>query len=162
MADCENHMSDAMHRNGSRDGGHGISSVPAEAATIERVGEHGITLRWADGVATELASIWLLDHRPEQRDPHSGQRLTDVTELPRSPHICAATIVGAALQVAWSEESHAASFPLRALRAAVGLRDSRPELQRRRWLDGAALAPRRDFAWQPYGALAADRALRLE
>ena len=40
---------------------------------------------WADGHHSAYDAIWLLDNRPEDRDPRNGQRLEDVADLPEDP-----------------------------------------------------------------------------
>jgi hypothetical protein len=39
-------------------------------------------IEWADGTLSEFASPWLRDNLREDRDPHSGQRLVDIADLP--------------------------------------------------------------------------------
>ena len=43
-----------------------------------------LTIEWSDGCRSELASIWLRDHcqMPQSRDPLSGQRLFNITDIP--------------------------------------------------------------------------------
>ena len=44
-------------------------------------------IEWADGTMSEFASLWLRDNLREDRDPHSGQRLIDIADLPEDPKI---------------------------------------------------------------------------
>ena len=44
-----------------------------------------LTVEWADGGASEFSSLWLRDNLAGDRDAHSGQRLIDITDLPRAP-----------------------------------------------------------------------------
>ncbi len=46
-----------------------------------------LCIEWADGTLSEYASIWLRDNLREDRDPHSGQRLVDIADLPENPKI---------------------------------------------------------------------------
>jgi len=46
-----------------------------------------LTIEWADGTSSEFASLWLRDNLREDRDPHSGQRLIDIADLPEDPKI---------------------------------------------------------------------------
>ena len=46
-----------------------------------------LMVEWADGSSGEFASVWLRDNLPQDRDPHSGQRLVDVADLPERPRI---------------------------------------------------------------------------
>jgi hypothetical protein len=48
-------------------------------------------IEWADGTLSEFASLWLRDNLREDRDPHSGQRLIDIADLPEDPKIRSAT-----------------------------------------------------------------------
>jgi gamma-butyrobetaine hydroxylase len=57
----------------------------------------------------EFYSLWLYDNSPAHRDPVTGQRLLDVTDLPEAPRISQAVCVGTQLQVQW-EDGHSADF----------------------------------------------------
>ena len=46
-----------------------------------------LSIEWADGTSSEFASLWLRDNLREDRDPHSGQRLVDIADLPEDPRI---------------------------------------------------------------------------
>lgn len=150
-------------------------SPSVAALTIDPAGG-SLTIRWDDGICGEFASLWLRDNLPEDRDRHSGQRLIDVTSLPPAPRIgtarvvgvtqgvAATPIIGATLRVAWVDGPDC-TFDLEWLRTqaqALSRADpGRPELERRAWLEGAALHPQRDFAWQSLAALRADASTRL-
>jgi alpha-ketoglutarate-dependent taurine dioxygenase len=121
-----------------------------------------LSVEWNDGTHGEFASVWLRDNLPEDRDRHSGQRLIDVTDLPVEPRIRAATLAEMHVCVDWEGESRASRFAIDWLYEHAVARDQLPELQRRRWLNGADLEPRRDFAWRPVAALQADVPARLE
>jgi gamma-butyrobetaine dioxygenase len=129
----------------------GISAAP-EALTIE----------WAEGGVSEFASLWLLDNRREDRDPHSGQRLIDITDLPESPRIRSAAARDGVVRIEWEGESPAASFDIAWLAAHAWGRNARPpEQQRRLWLEGARLDARRDFARVSLAQLRASPEARL-
>ena len=51
-------------------------------------------IEWTDGTLSEFASLWLRDNVREDRDPHSGQRLIDIADLPEDPRIRSATAQG--------------------------------------------------------------------
>jgi len=122
-----------------------------------------LTLRWPNGASTHLDSLWLRDNRREDRDPHSGQRLIDILDLPPAPRIRAAAWQGDALHVTWEDEPRGASFALEWLTLqAAGPQRQRPELQRRLWLEGASMDAARDFAWLPYERLRREPKARLE
>jgi gamma-butyrobetaine dioxygenase len=136
--------------------------TPSVVSTGVTARHASLTVEWNDGTSGEFASVWLRDNLPEDRDRHSGQRLIDVTDLPVEPRIRAAMLADTDVRVAWEGEARVSSFAADWLyEHAVG-RHRRPELQLRRWLDGAELEPRRDFAWRPVAALQADPQARLE
>ncbi len=120
-----------------------------------------ITIAWTDGTAGEFASIWLRDNLPEDRDPHSGQRLVDVMDIPAMPRIRSALLTESTVEVEWIDEQRRSSFDLRWLyEYAIGGR-VRPELQPRLWLEGAARAPQHDFGWLTFEDFLADPQTRL-
>jgi alpha-ketoglutarate-dependent taurine dioxygenase len=129
----------------------GVSAAP-EALTIE----------WAEGGVSEFASLWLLDNRREDRDPHSGQRLIDITDLPESPRIRSAAAGDGVVRIEWEGESPAASFDIAWLAAHAWGHSARPpEQQRRLWLEGARLDARRDFVRVNLAQLRASEEARL-
>ncbi len=114
-------------------------------------------IEWADGTSSEFASLWLRDNLPEDRDPHSGQRLVDIADLPEDPRIRTATAQNGAVSVEWESESRRATFTAGWLRSeAVQDSGARP----RRWLEAAALDAARDFAWAAFADALGDRTLR--
>ena len=122
-----------------------------------------LIIEWSDGAVSEFASVWLRDNRAQDRDPHSGQRLIDVVDLPESPRIRSAHTRDGAVQIEWDGESRAVSFELTWLAAHAFGSDARPpERQVRRWLEGATLAAKRDFAWAGAQELRTSPSLRLE
>ncbi|MDE2137383.1 MAG: TauD/TfdA family dioxygenase, partial [Gammaproteobacteria bacterium] len=122
-----------------------------------------LIVEWAGGGSSEFASLWLRDNLAEDRDPHSGQRLVDVADLPAAPRLRAAHTEDGRVRIEWEGEARAASFALDWLAAAAaGGAARRPERQVRRWLDGARLDAHRDFAWAALATLRADPAGRLD
>lgn len=121
-----------------------------------------LMVQWGDGTTDEFASIWLRDNLPEDRDSHSGQRLIDVTDIPREPRISAASLEGSMARVTWQGDSRASSFALDWLYEHVVSRRGRPELELRRWLEAATLQARRDFAWLPWPLMQTDSLARLD
>jgi alpha-ketoglutarate-dependent taurine dioxygenase len=120
-----------------------------------------LKIEWADGTLSEFASLWLRDNLPEDRDPHSGQRLIDIADLPEEPRIRSAVAHDGAVHVEWETESRRASFELEWLLAYAtnhsgGGRDFTPRL----WLEGARLDAARDFAWATFSEAQRDRSLR--
>lgn len=117
---------------------------------------------WQDGDRSEFASLWLRDNSPVARDAQSGQRLADVADLPVDVRIRNVSASADTLRIEWSDESPPTSFELKWLKAhAPGAMRRAPELQVSRWLEGATLDAKRDFAWLRLGDLHADRPRRL-
>jgi gamma-butyrobetaine dioxygenase len=105
-----------------------------------------LTLEWTTGETAEFASLWLRDNRADDRDPHSGQRLVDIADLPERPVIRSAAALQGSVHVEWDDAS-AATFELDWLAArALDRNLAAPERQVRAWRNGAALSPRHDFA----------------
>src|SRR5580704_1472475 len=122
-----------------------------------------LTVEWPAGKVSEFASLWLRDNVPANRDPHSGQRLIDILDIPPAPRIRAAHAENGDVLVEWEGEAEGARFALDWLaRQAVGGIAQRPDLKARLWLDGARLDARRNFAWAEAGAVGNDPRARLE
>ena len=120
-----------------------------------------LNIEWADGTLSEYASLWLRDNVREDRDPHSGQRLIDIADLPEDPRIRSAVPHNGAVNVEWETESGSATFELEWLLAHASSRsDPRPEFTPRRWLEGASLNAARDFAWARFSEAQSDRSRR--
>ena len=119
-----------------------------------------LQLTFDDGTRTSFPSIWLRDNHPQDRDPHSGQRLTDVADLPATPSIRDLTFDDGDLTVDWADGDEAVRFPAAWLYARARPAHA-PQRQVRRWLAGASLDARRDFAWSAVGRLQRDPHARL-
>ena len=115
---------------------------------------------WADGSVDEFASIWLYDNAPAHRDPHSGQRLVDIADLPEQPRIRAAAVQNGRIRVEWEGSAEGVWFHLPWLAAQRDRRAYRPEFEARRWLDGADREAGRDFARASLEQVQSDRHLR--
>jgi alpha-ketoglutarate-dependent taurine dioxygenase len=121
-----------------------------------------LSVEWQSGAVSEFASLWLRDNLSGDRDPHNGQRLVDVTDLPADARIRAARTADGTVLIEWQGETHPARFELGWLAAqAAGVAAQRPELRRRLWLEGAELGAERDFAWLTLSAARTDRHARL-
>jgi gamma-butyrobetaine dioxygenase len=120
-----------------------------------------LMIRWADGAQSELTSLWLRDNRPDDRDPHSGQRLIDVVDLPENPRLRAATLAGEGVRVEWADEARPTLFNKEwlAAHAHPGARGAQPAVHT--WLEGGRLDAVRDFAWATPATLRAEGATRL-
>ena len=120
-------------------------------------------IEWSDGTSSEFASLWLRDNLREDRDPHSGQRLIDIADLPENPRIRSAAALNGAVQVEWESEPRPASFELQWLLAHAANRpDRRPHFRPKPWLEGARLDAAHDFAWAAFSAAARDRGQRAQ
>jgi alpha-ketoglutarate-dependent taurine dioxygenase len=117
-----------------------------------------LCIEWSDGTVGEYASIWLRDNLREDRDPHSGQRLIDIADLPEDPKIRSAAVRNGMVTIEWDGEPVTSTFELPWLFAQAPGR--RPEFSRRRWLEGAQLDAARDFAWTAFLAAKNERARR--
>jgi alpha-ketoglutarate-dependent taurine dioxygenase len=122
-----------------------------------------LSIEWADGTLSEFASLWLRDNLREDRDPHSGQRLIDIADLPEDPKIRSAVAADGAVKVEWDAESRSASFEFEWLLAHASNRSAaRPEFAPKRWLEGSRLDAARDFAWAAFAEAQSDRSLRAQ
>jgi alpha-ketoglutarate-dependent taurine dioxygenase len=118
-------------------------------------------IEWADGTMSEFASLWLRDNLREDRDPHSGQRLIDIADLPEEPKIRSAIAHDGAVDIQWAAESRSASFDLQWLFAhAPNPSHPRPEFTPKRWLEGARLDAAQDFAWAAFSEAQTNQSLR--
>jgi len=133
----------------------------ALSATID-ARQSSLIVKWDDGTSAEYAAIWLRDNLPQDRDPHSGQRLIDVTDIPCEPRMRAATLCGPHLQIEWQQEPLAASFPLSWLYEQSAAAQRRSEGEPRLWLQGSGLTRARDFAQRTVAEIRNDSAARLD
>jgi len=107
-----------------------------------------LSIEWDDGTVVTYPGIWLRDNRPEDRDPRSGQRLIDITDIPASLRIRSATATDRLLSVEWEAESVPDCFELQWLAAQAGVTDdSSAPPAAVPWLSGGTRDARRDFAW---------------
>ncbi len=60
-----------------------------------------LCVAWPDGSVDEFASVWLCDNAPAHRDPHSGQRLIDIADLPAQPRIRSAGVRDGKIRIEW-------------------------------------------------------------
>jgi gamma-butyrobetaine dioxygenase len=131
---------------------------------VKRIGstpEH-LTIEWADGAVAEFAGVWLRDNLLEDRDPHSGQRLVDIADLPARPLIRSASVAGDTVRIEWESETATAIFAVAWLAAhTAGDAAERPERTTTTWLHGAAMNAAHDFAWASLEELRNDSAAKL-
>lgn len=71
-----------------------------------------LSVEWQDGRQSRLAAIWLRDHcqMPECRDPLSGQRLLNITDIPPNTSIQSVNQIDDKLIVEFSPENHVSEF----------------------------------------------------
>jgi gamma-butyrobetaine dioxygenase len=123
--------------------------------------EH-LTIEWADGAVAEFAGVWLRDNLLEDRDPHSGQRLVDIADLPARPLIRSASVAGDTIRIEWASETATATFAVAWLAAHTGGDAAeRPERVTTTWLHGAAMHAAHDFAWASLEELRGESAAKL-
>jgi alpha-ketoglutarate-dependent taurine dioxygenase len=137
----------------------------SEAAAVKRLWSQPdmLNIEWTDGTSGQFASLWLRDNVREDRDPHSGQRLIDIADLPENPRIRTAVAHGRAVKIEWENESRTAAFELEWLLAQAANRSrGQSEFAARLWLEGASLDAAHDFAWASLSELRDNRTLRAE
>jgi alpha-ketoglutarate-dependent taurine dioxygenase len=138
-----------------------LISTIREVARIGSTPEH-LTIEWADGAVAEFPGMWLRDNLPEDRDPHSGQRLVDIADLPARPLIRSASFAGDRVCIEWESETATATFAVAWLAAqSAGDAAERPERITTTWLHGAAMHAAHDFAWASLAELRSDSAAKL-
>jgi gamma-butyrobetaine dioxygenase len=133
-----------------------------DSAAVKRLWSNAdmLSIEWADGTLSEFASLWLRDNLREDRDPHSGQRLIDIADLPENPRIRSAVADNGAVNVEWEAEPRGASFEFEWLLAHAANRfPGPPGFTPRRWLEGAGLDAARDFQWAAFSEVRVDRSL---
>ena len=74
-----------------------------------------LCIDWTDGRQSRLASIWLRDHcqMPASRDPVSGQRLLNITDIPLDIHIASVNQIDDSLEVKFAPEGHRSLFSVK-------------------------------------------------
>lgn len=105
-----------------------------------------LTIVWADEVHSDYAAPWLRDNLLKDRDPHSGQRLIDIIDLPADPVIRSAAVEGDRLLLQFDDGNAAAAIDLDWLATWRETPPVVPERRRVEWLDGTACSIPADFA----------------
>lgn len=106
-----------------------------------------LSVDWSDGRRSDFTSLWLADNDPIHRDPHSGQRLIDIADLPDDLRIRRAAVQDGRVLIEWQGGAPTTAVPVDWLalqrdRPAAGA--ARPVTQ---WGDAAGMDAHRDFAW---------------
>jgi alpha-ketoglutarate-dependent taurine dioxygenase len=121
-----------------------------------------LTIEWQNGAVAEFSSMWLRDNRREDRDPHSGQRLVDIADLPVRSRIRSANSSDGSVRIEWETEAAPATFDLQWLAVqASNPALAHPERVPTPWLGGAGMNARQDFAWATFAELRDDPAAKL-
>jgi gamma-butyrobetaine dioxygenase len=98
-----------------------------------------------DEQSVELAATWLRDACTDaaSRDPVSGQRLFNITDVPADLAVRDATVTGEALEVVFAPGGHRSRFEVAALfeTAGAGPHDQRNEDAKRLWPRASDLGP---------------------
>jgi len=90
-----------------------VNTIAIEVLNVSFT-ENQLTIDWGDGRKSQLAAIWLRDHcqMPESRDPISGQRLLNITDIPNDIHIAHVEQNNDMLTIDFAPESHQSEFSL--------------------------------------------------
>jgi gamma-butyrobetaine dioxygenase len=119
---------------------------------------NALQLRFAVGGHCEFPALWLADNDPRHRDAHSGQRLTDVADLPLVPQIREVRLEAGQVIVSWRDSLPDSRFDVAWL-AGEAQRPAAPVARPvTPWPDGAGRDARRDCAWLSLQELAAQGA----
>lgn len=73
-----------------------------------------VRLGWTDGTSARFHAVWLRDNAPDPdtRDPHNGQRLITIAEVPPETRVTALEVVDAGgLAVTFAPEQKSVRFP---------------------------------------------------
>jgi len=112
-----------------------------------------LCIDWSDGRQSCLASIWLRDHcqMPASRDPLSGQRLLNITDIPTDIEIQSVSQKDNKLVIKFSPENHNSEFSIQWLQdncyCLNKQTDSRSEKSKQLWQGNAFQSglPRFDY-----------------
>jgi gamma-butyrobetaine dioxygenase len=122
----------------------------------------------ANGNVLRFPAVWLRDNCPcpDCREPVSGQKLKDITELPAGLRVRAAEDTGESVTVTYAPDGHRSVFS-RAWLAAHALdgdadsdRDGRTEDDKELWLPAGLQLP--EYRWSHYLGRRADRMRALD
>jgi len=123
----------------------------------------------ADGNMLRFPAVWLRDNCPCAKclDPGSGQKLTDVTELPGALAVSSSEVAGASVVVTFAPDGHRSVFPREWLTGHAldgdngGDGDGRTEDDKQLWLP-ADLDQLPEDTWPRYLGEPANRARALD
>jgi alpha-ketoglutarate-dependent taurine dioxygenase len=115
-----------------------------------------LTISWQNSSYSVYNSLWLRDNAPANRDPHTGQRLISLADLPLEPRLRSAELWPPEhITLSW-DDGETSVFSLHWLRAydrslRVGVRPTRLP-----WMG----QPATRFAWSAYPDWVADPSIR--
>ena len=127
--------------------------VPPAIATLSCTPD-SLRIRFADGSQHDFPSLWLADNDPQRRDAHSGQRLTDVADLPAAPALRAARLEGAQLVLDWGDGLPQSRFATDWLATEGPRSQAHAPRSVTLWRDGASRDAHRDCPWLTLADLA--------
>lgn len=113
-----------------------------------------LSIDWDDGRRSRLAAIWLRDHcqSPRSRDPSSGQRLINITDIPSDICIAAVSRQAKSLIIEFSPDTHRSEYTVEWLfhncYCLNSQMDNRSEAAKQLWQANsfAEGLPRRNYA----------------
>lgn len=120
-----------------------------------------LQIDWFEGQPSEFASLWLRDNCPCDRDPGNGQRLIDVSDLPKEPKIRGVSKQDGLLTIEWEDESRCTVFALDWLAQNAPGEPVRPQRHTKLWLEGSQREARKDFAWMGFEEVRDDEPSRI-
>lgn len=104
--------------------------------------------------STRFPALWLRDQCPGDRDPGTGQRVIDITDLPERPQILNVACQGDSVTIHWIGESQPCVLSLAWLRSTQDASTT----QVRTWTAREATR----FQWTDYAQIQVDDRLKLE
>jgi trimethyllysine dioxygenase len=121
--------------------------VSSKALTIERLGvsEHGLDVRWDDGLTSEYPWLWLRDHAHDDATLHPVTQQRQLFTAGVAPDLrgAGAQVVGDDVSVAWADDAPPSMLPIEFLARFRRPRPARAavDVERVLW-DGALIAER--------------------
>jgi gamma-butyrobetaine hydroxylase len=127
-----------------------------------------LSIDWSDGRQSHLACIWLRDHcqMPASRDPVSGQRLLNITDIPLDTRIASVNQIDDSLEIEFSPEGHRSLFSVKwlldncyCLHQPV---DNRSETHKKLWQSNTFSDGLPRYDYQSYCQSSQDKAAALQ
>lgn len=121
------------------------------------ISPRSVRVEWSDGRCSDFSALWLRLHCQEDRDPFSGQRLVDLTDLPQSPRVRSVDSDEHDLIVDWETEDRRSRFPLAWLHANRAEAPPPEPLPDQPWRG----LSKSHFCWLDYATFAGSRDARI-